>query len=467
MDSQTILLLAGLTQLLLSAMTGWILRRQASSKVAWWCLGGLLAGLGPALIALRDQVPAFLSFEVANWLLICGLLMMAHALRLRPSRPWQIWLAAAYSIFFLLVYWGLNVLSLSGIRAAWSRSNGMLLLLVIAWNARQLARAVRSFNARAIFMAFLGVAIAQAVLLVSAAGNAGLHDPRAAHVLVDSLYVAEFLLALVSSLCYIGLTVDSARAEESAHAARQARWDEIQRRGQQLAQLDRKRNITLLSAALAQDIGRPLAEMEQAVQQGLEMLRQQQWTKPRLDDCFGRIIDATEQASAATDRVRQFLKAPSDGRTLVELRGLTERVLQLQARELQARGIRVCWAADTQTGHVMVEDLQLSQAIHNLVRNAVEAMQESAQRELHLRCERQGQRVRLEIRDSGPGFPDGVVPHSGAILSSSKPNGLGLGIAVARTIIEQFEGNLRLKPAEGGGLCAEIDLPAAEGQDAA
>ena len=467
MDSQTILLLAGLTQFLLSAMTWWVLQQQAKSGVLWWCLGGLLIGLGSTLIALRDQVPAFLSFEVANWLLISGLLMMARALRLRPSRPWNIRLAVAYSIVFLLVYWALNAWSLPGMRAAWLRSNGMLLLLVIAWNAWELARAVRSFNARAIFMAFLGVAIAQAVLLVSAAGNDDLHDPRAAHVLVNSLYVAEFLLAMVSSLCYIGLTVDRARAEESMHAGQQARWDEIRRRGHELAQLDRKRNITMLSAALAQDIGSPLAEMEQAVQQGLETLGQRQWSKPQLQDCFGRIIDAIERASDATDRVRQFLKPPSDGMALVELCDLTERVLLLQARELQSPGIRVCWAADTQPGHVLVEGLQLSQAIHNLVRNAVEAMQESPRRELHLRCERRGQRVRLEIRDTGGGLPDGMVPYPGATLSSSKPNGLGLGIAVARTIIEQFDGNLLLKPADGGGLSVEIDLPAAGRQDKA
>lgn len=458
MDIQTILLLAGLTQCLLSAMTWWVLQQQARSGVLWWCLGGLLTGIGLTLIALREQVPAFLSFEVANWLLISGLLMMAHALRWRPA-PWHVPLAVTYSIVFLIVYSALNAWSLPGMRAAWSRSNGMLLLLVIAWNAWQLARAVRSFNARAIFLAFLGVAIAQAVLL--SAGNAS-HDPRA-HALVGWLDITEFLLAMVSSLCYIGLTVDRARAEESVHAGRQARWGEIRRRGHELAQLDRKRNITMLSAALAQDIGRPLAGIEQAVQQGLEALGQGQWSKSRLQDCFGRIIHATEQAGAATDRVRQFLKPPPDDRALVELRSLTERVLLLQAQELQARGIRVCWATDSQPGPVWGEGLQLSQAIHNLIRNAIEAMQESPRRELHLRCERRGQRVRLEIRDTGGGLPDGMVLYPGAILSSSKPNGLGLGIAVARTIIEQFEGNLLLEPA-AGGLCAEIDLPAAGGQ---
>lgn len=467
MDSQTILLLAGLTQFLLSAMTWWVLLQQASSGVAWWCLGGLLAGLGPMLIALRDQIPAFLSYEVANWLLICGLLMMAHALRLRYSRPWQIRLVATYSIVFLLVYWTLNFLALSGMRAAWARTNVMLLVLVLAWISWQLSRIVRSFNSRALFIAFLGVAIVQAVLLISAAGNAELHDPRAVNILTNSLYVAEFLLAMISSLCYIGLTIDRARADESVHAGRQARWDEIRRRGHELAQLDRKRNITMLSAALAKDIGRPLAEVESAVRLGLEALGQSQWSKSLLQDCFGRIIAATERAGEATDHVRQFLKPPADGWALVELRGLTEQVLLLQAQELQERDIRVCWAADAQPGHVMAEGLQLSQAIHNLVRNAVEAMQESPRRELHLRCERRGQRMRLEIRDTGGGLPDGVVLYPGAILSSSKPNGLGLGIAVARTIIEQFEGHLLLKPADGGGLSAEIDLPAAARQDEA
>lgn len=466
MDSQTILLLTGLTQCLLSVMTWGVLQQSAKSGVLWWCLGGLLTGIGPTLIALRDHLPALPGSEVANWLLISGLLMMAHALRLRPLSPWQIRLTAAYGVVFLLVDGALGSWFLPGMRVAWSGCNGMLLLLVIAWNAWQLASTVRSFNARAIFLAFLGVAIAQAMLLLSAAGNAGLHD-GAVKLLTNSLHIAEFLLAMVSSLCYIGLTVDSARAEESVHAGRQARWEEIRQRGHELAQLDRERNITMLSAALAQDVGRPLAEMELAVQQGLETLGPQQWSLPRLQDCLGRIICATEQAGDATDRMRQFLKPPSDGRALVELRCLTERVLLLQAQELQTHGIRVCWAAGTQPSHVMAEDLKLSQAIHNLIRNAVEAMQQSPRRELHLRCERLGERVRLEIRDSGDGLPDGMVPYPGTVLSSGKPKGLGLGMAVARTIIEEFEGSLLLQSAAGGGLCAAIDLPAAWGREPA
>ena len=116
MDSQTILLLAGMTQFLLHAMTWSVMRRQVSSTVAWWCLGGMSTGIGLTLVAVRALVPAFLSFEIANGLLICGLLLMAHSLWLQHARRANIKPAALYGLFFVLVYWALDGLHLQALR---------------------------------------------------------------------------------------------------------------------------------------------------------------------------------------------------------------------------------------------------------------------------------------------------------------------------------------------------------------
>lgn len=467
MDSQTILLLAGMTQFLLHAMTWSVMRRQASSAVAWWCLGGMSTGIGLTLVAVRALVPAFLSYEIANGLLICGLLLMAHSLWLQHARRANIKPAALYGLFFVLVYWALDRLHLPALRSAWTRGNLLLLLLVIAWIAWQMSRAVRSFNANAISLAFLAVATALGGLLIGAGDQAAWHDPIATHIVLSSVYLAAFLHALISSLCYIGLALDRGRVAESRHAESEARWHELQRRRHEVAQLERKCSIPMLSALLAQDIGRPIAEMEAAVQLGREALRQREWSRQLLQDCLGRIIIATERARLATDRVRRFLKPRSEGRGRFELRELTERVLQLLEPDLLAYQIRVGWAAGSESGAVQVEGDQLSQAICHLLRHAVEAMHESARRELHLRCECGGQRVRLEIRDTGAGLPEDSVSGPDAILSSRQRDGSGLGIAVARAIVEEFDGHLLLRPADGGGLVVAIDLPAADSPEQA
>jgi signal transduction histidine kinase len=98
----------------------------------------------------------------------------------------------------------------------------------------------------------------------------------------------------------------------------------------------------------------------------------------------------------------------------------------------------------------------LLQAVFALVRNAIEASQPS--NEVRVEVEAHGEEVHLRVRDHGPGLPLELHERVFEGVESAKPTGLGLGLVVARRIVAEHAGSMKLSPAPGGGLCAEIRL---------
>jgi two-component system sensor kinase FixL len=110
---------------------------------------------------------------------------------------------------------------------------------------------------------------------------------------------------------------------------------------------------------------------------------------------------------------------------------------------------------------VAADPIQLQQVVINLIRNAVEAVAGAPRREVLVVLRAAGDEVELSVADSGPGIAPEMMDSLFEAFISSKPDGMGVGLSISRTIVETHGGTMSVANEAAGGACFRILLPLA------
>jgi C4-dicarboxylate-specific signal transduction histidine kinase len=122
--------------------------------------------------------------------------------------------------------------------------------------------------------------------------------------------------------------------------------------------------------------------------------------------------------------------------------------------------VTIGFPAVTEPVMVIGDSIQLSQVVLNLVRNAFDAMQSSARKEIHFSCFREDGWGILKVRDSGEGLTADALEQIGTPFFTGKAEGLGMGLLIPHSIAEQHSGSLLIANAENGyGAIVVLTLP--------
>ena len=124
-----------------------------------------------------------------------------------------------------------------------------------------------------------------------------------------------------------------------------------------------------------------------------------------------------------------------------------------------AQGLKLDIRVDDDADEAVIDKVQIQQVLLNLVRNAAEAMDDSPQRELSIATARAGGMVEISVADTGPGLPESVRARLFQPFVTTKPNGMGIGLSVSRTIIEAHGGEIRAEHGAGGGTVFRLTVP--------
>jgi len=269
----------------------------------------------------------------------------------------------------------------------------------------------------------------------------------------------ETLDALASVADAIAQGIAQKRAEEA--------W---QSRQAELARVARLATMAELSASIAHEVTQPLAAI---VTNGDACLRLLASDRPNVSETRGAVASIIRDARRAVDvvaRVRALLKKSDVDRTPLDLGQIVRDVLALVPREVAGHRIVLQTSLADDLPPVLGDRIGLQQVVLNLLTNAIEAMRDVAERrrELVISSRRYDVGpdvgVLVAVQDAGVGFERGSLDQLFEPLYTTKPDGLGMGLSISRSIILSHGGRLWATPNAGYGATFQFVLPAWKSQ---
>ncbi len=176
----------------------------------------------------------------------------------------------------------------------------------------------------------------------------------------------------------------------------------------------------------------------------------------------GAIESAAEQALRAGQiikRLREFVARGESDRQVENLRKLVEEAGALALVGIREMGVNVDFTYDPEANFVLVDRIQIQQVILNLMRNAIEAMQEVARRDLRIATHRvDDDMVEISVADTGPGIAPEIAAKLFQPFVTTKRQGMGVGLSISRTIVEAHGGRLWVEANHEGGTIFRLTL---------
>jgi two-component system, LuxR family, sensor kinase FixL len=244
---------------------------------------------------------------------------------------------------------------------------------------------------------------------------------------------------------------------------------ESERQRRELAHMGRAVMLGQLSGALAHELRQPLAAILADAQAGQRMLQRTPDVDPEFAAILADIVAADQRARDVIDGLSVMLGKGKTQRTDLALGDVVRQTLQLARADLVVREVDVDLDAADDVPAVRGDPVQLQQVILNLTLNACEAMSRTprAKRKLAVVVRRAADgAAELRVSDRGPGIPTQRMERVFEPFVTSKPDGLGLGLSICRSIVRAHGGRLWAANALEGGATFYLILPAAPAADA-
>jgi two-component system sensor kinase FixL len=237
------------------------------------------------------------------------------------------------------------------------------------------------------------------------------------------------------------------------------------RQNMELARVGRVTLMGELAASLAHEVNNPLGAMVANASAGQRLLAARKIGVEEITELLADIVADGRRAGEIIQGIRNMVRKREAHRSLVEIDDIIDDLLRIVHGEAIERQVKVAVEVDSDPGRVWGDSVQLLQVLLNLTINAFEAMAAvpSDARRLVIRAGRDGNgNVLVSVRDSGLGFPSGTAEQLFEPFFSTKAEGTGMGLAIARSILEAHSGTLSAENCDDGGARFTIRLPKAK-----
>ena len=227
----------------------------------------------------------------------------------------------------------------------------------------------------------------------------------------------------------------------------------------ELIHLSRRSAMGTMAATLAHELNQPLAAIGNFAAGTRRAL---QGERPSLEFLESGLTAIERSASRATGIIRSLKDMNSGGAARRSRLDPNPLIAEAAALAMLGADASVALSLDLADGLlVAVDPIQLQQVALNLIRNAVEAVSDAPLREILVATRAAAGAMALTVEDSGPGIPPEMMERLFEACASSKPDGMGVGLSISRTIVEAHEGSLSAANRETVGACFRVTLPLA------
>jgi C4-dicarboxylate-specific signal transduction histidine kinase len=275
------------------------------------------------------------------------------------------------------------------------------------------------------------------------------------HPVVNQSGVFEFIGTAID-------VTDRVRAEEELRRS-EASLREVQT---ELAHVSRVTTMGELAASIAHEVNQPLGAIANNVNACLRLLATGSENLQEFEGALSDIVKGVDRVNNIIVRMRALAKKVPPEMARLHLEDVVNDVLTLIHHELTRRHVTIHTELSKDLPPILGDRVQLQQVLLNLVMNGVEAMNEVAEGERKIlirarRHEHNGQpAVLVSVQDSGVGLKPAEVDRLFEAFYTTKAHGIGMGLAISRSIVEAHGGRLWVAPAGGPGATFEFILPA-------
>jgi two-component system sensor kinase FixL len=242
--------------------------------------------------------------------------------------------------------------------------------------------------------------------------------------------------------------------------------EEAQRQRDELAHVLRTTTLGELAGSLAHEINQPLAAIVANAQATRRLLDAGRGSRPGVVDALADIVADARRASEVIRRLRALFRKEHVEWRPVDVNELVGDVVSLLRHDVERRRVALHSVLGGGLAPIPGDSVQLQQVLLNLLVNASEAIAglEDGPREIAIETTRRDSGgVAISIRDTGPGVKEPDLERIFEPFVSAKPGGLGMGLAISRSIVEAHGGRIWATVNPDRGLTLHVDLPAEPG----
>jgi signal transduction histidine kinase len=246
-----------------------------------------------------------------------------------------------------------------------------------------------------------------------------------------------------------------------------------QRRARRRAEIESRRNLSLaadasrrqtmsaLTSAIAHELGQPLSSVIHNAQALEMMITADRATPDTISEILSDIKSQGVHATQIIDRHRTMLRSRQVDKQPIDLHAVIAESLALVAHDMRARQIEATVQLSSHPCVISGDHVLLQQVLVNLVINAMDAMREvpPERRHLMIGTSVRGADVELSVHDTGTGLPAQIDGTLFAPFVTTKPQGIGIGLTIVRTIVDVHGGTLKARNNPEGGATFTVTLP--------
>ena len=237
--------------------------------------------------------------------------------------------------------------------------------------------------------------------------------------------------------------------------------EEKQRHQSELARVGRMSAMGEMAAGLAHELNQPLTGAINYSSGCLRRLQQGDYDKDQLIKGLERTVEGATLAADIIRHLREFVQKGSAVRKATSLNGVVLNIIDLVSVEIKRQQANVKLELSDDLPDIVANAVQLEQVVLNFIRNGLDAMEnvDPENRELTIITEKLGDKVKLSVVDHGSGILSEAESKLFDAFYTTKPEGMGIGLSISRSIIEAHNGVIYASNVSNAGACFSFELP--------
>lgn len=259
----------------------------------------------------------------------------------------------------------------------------------------------------------------------------------------------------------------AASKRKAAQIASEASEKALDRAQVELEQRSRAAILGEISGSIAHEINQPLSAIKTSAQAGRRWLARQPPDLDEVDAALGEVVSASELADQVVRRVRMLLGHARMEREPICVEGVIRDVVQLYRRTLIDQGVQLTLNLGGEGSIILADRILLQQVLLNIITNSIQALEATPaeSRGLSVTSEIAHHEIMIRITDTGPGIAEGMEHRLFKAFATTKADGMGLGLAMCRSIVTAHDGSISITNDKSGkGAQVTISFPLHQGE---